>query len=271
MGSRIYRRWTPEAIDQLKELYKTGLTYQEIGDRLGRDKDSIKSKVHGLGLNKDHTLNYWTPDEIERLRELVSQRLSVAEIADRLDRSACSVQSQKRYLSLTKKRQNIRHNVEEAARVIALYESGYTLAEIAARYNLCISTVSFVLKKYDCETKYTRVKAAYPLHAVPWQPFELVQLRRLLRRGASEGELYRSFPQRHPRTIRFQSAKIKRSWSVKDPIELWKQAVDWRREQYRLKAEAYKESLKSKQRLSEAYRRWREQNGLSVSPTFFFS
>ena len=43
--------WTDEMVDQLREMWKQGLTTGEIGRRLGVSKNSIVGKVHRLGLS----------------------------------------------------------------------------------------------------------------------------------------------------------------------------------------------------------------------------
>lgn len=43
--------WTDEMVDQLRQMWKEGLTTGEIGKRLGVSKNSIVGKVHRLGLS----------------------------------------------------------------------------------------------------------------------------------------------------------------------------------------------------------------------------
>ncbi len=43
--------WTEEMVEQLREMWKQGLTTGEIGKRLGVSKNSIVGKVHRLGLS----------------------------------------------------------------------------------------------------------------------------------------------------------------------------------------------------------------------------
>lgn len=43
--------WTDEMVEQLREMWKQGLTTGEIGKRLGVSKNSIVGKVHRLGLS----------------------------------------------------------------------------------------------------------------------------------------------------------------------------------------------------------------------------
>lgn len=43
--------WTDEMVDQLREMWREGLTTGEIGRRLGVSKNSIVGKVHRLGLS----------------------------------------------------------------------------------------------------------------------------------------------------------------------------------------------------------------------------
>ena len=43
--------WTDEMVEELKKLWKEGMTTGEIGKRLGVSKNSIVGKVHRLGLS----------------------------------------------------------------------------------------------------------------------------------------------------------------------------------------------------------------------------
>lgn len=43
--------WTDEMVEELKKLWKEGVTTGEIGKRLGVSKNSIVGKVHRLGLS----------------------------------------------------------------------------------------------------------------------------------------------------------------------------------------------------------------------------
>ena len=47
---RIINAWTDEMFDQLKQMWKEGLTTNEIAKKLGVSKNSIVGKVHRLNL-----------------------------------------------------------------------------------------------------------------------------------------------------------------------------------------------------------------------------
>lgn len=44
------RRWTPQEVETLKELYETNYTVAQIARRLGRATGSVYQKAHKLGL-----------------------------------------------------------------------------------------------------------------------------------------------------------------------------------------------------------------------------
>lgn len=69
--AKVDKLWTPAEDDLLRELVPTGLSYREIGERLGRTKSSTLAKAKRLGLaglapkkeawNKGLGRNIWKP------------------------------------------------------------------------------------------------------------------------------------------------------------------------------------------------------------------
>lgn len=74
--------WTDEMIDDLRSMWKQGLTTAEIGKKLGVSKNSIVGKVHRLGLSgrpspikkKEDESTTKTVDEKKVLKEKAPQK-----------------------------------------------------------------------------------------------------------------------------------------------------------------------------------------------------
>lgn len=44
--------WTDERVEELKRLHAQGLTFQQIGDKIGTSRLAVGGKIHRLGLNR---------------------------------------------------------------------------------------------------------------------------------------------------------------------------------------------------------------------------
>ena len=96
------RFWTEERDNVLIDLYKTGMTLEEIGREFGKSRSSISDEVHrliisGRLVNRDAG-NPWKDEEIRLLTELREQGFSYGEIADRIGRTYKAVAAQWRRL-----------------------------------------------------------------------------------------------------------------------------------------------------------------------------
>ena len=69
MTKRAYKRWTPEELEKLRDIYST-TPYPEMIAMFGRPYGSIDNRARSMGLVRRYKLTPWTEEEIERLREL---------------------------------------------------------------------------------------------------------------------------------------------------------------------------------------------------------
>lgn len=91
------KKWTEEDIEFLKWNYET-LSYEEIGDALGRSYESVRSKANKLKFPRK---NGWTEDETRYLKENYS-RTSIKEISYTLKKSEASVGAKAFSMGITK-------------------------------------------------------------------------------------------------------------------------------------------------------------------------
>lgn len=87
--------WTDDMIEQLIVLHREGLTFTQIGERMGISKSSVASKVRTLieaNVLKSRVEEIaWPAEDIELMMQLRAQGRTWGEIADRLGRkiTAC--------------------------------------------------------------------------------------------------------------------------------------------------------------------------------------
>ena len=87
--------WTEEMVEQLIVLHREGLTFTQIGERMGISKSSVASKVRVLieaGVLKSRVEEIaWPAEDIELMMQLRAEGRTWGEIADRLGRklTAC--------------------------------------------------------------------------------------------------------------------------------------------------------------------------------------
>lgn len=87
--------WTDEMVEQLIALHREGLTFTQIGERMGISKSSVAGKVRVLieaGVLKSRVEEImWTKEEMDRMFQMRADGKTWGEIADRLGRklTAC--------------------------------------------------------------------------------------------------------------------------------------------------------------------------------------
>jgi DNA-directed RNA polymerase specialized sigma24 family protein len=87
--------WTDDMVEQLIALHREGLTFTQIGERMGISKSSVASKVRVLieaGVLKSRVEEImWTKEEMDRMFQMRQEGKTWGEIADRLGRkiTAC--------------------------------------------------------------------------------------------------------------------------------------------------------------------------------------
>ena len=95
IDKRKLTMWTDEMEEQLIALHHEGLTFTQIGERMGISKSSVASKVRALieaGVLKSRVEEIaWPAEDIELMMQLRAQGRTWGEIADRLGRkiTAC--------------------------------------------------------------------------------------------------------------------------------------------------------------------------------------
>jgi len=62
--------WTPERLVMLHQLHASGISYTEIGQRLGTTKNAISGKVYRMGLNTRRPRMSATSTTLSRLKAL---------------------------------------------------------------------------------------------------------------------------------------------------------------------------------------------------------
>jgi hypothetical protein len=87
-------KWTPDEIEQLRQLMAKGLTYRQISQRLGRTHSSVRGaaqRYQMMDSTKCPGREPWSRAEHDALEELVAEGLTKHQIAERLERSYDSV------------------------------------------------------------------------------------------------------------------------------------------------------------------------------------
>lgn len=93
------RKWTDKEINQLKELYATGLSSTGIATVLGRKEGSVKSKAFSIGLKKAGY--HWTKEEEMKLKNQYNFT-SNKELAGLLNKSPGAVKLKLKRLGLSR-------------------------------------------------------------------------------------------------------------------------------------------------------------------------
>ncbi|NJL70204.1 MAG: hypothetical protein HC888_00720 [Candidatus Competibacteraceae bacterium] len=87
--------WTRDQIEQLRVLMKSGKTYAEAGEVLGRKSDSVRKVCyeHGFELRakRNRDLRVWKREEIDAAYDLRNEGLSCTEIGQRLGKGVHTV------------------------------------------------------------------------------------------------------------------------------------------------------------------------------------
>ncbi len=84
-----YRKWTAEEIQMAESLFKSGKTYQEIGDRIERSEWSVANLLRNLGYS--YMLpQFWKGKELKYLRENYKD-MTYSQIAEELGRTTKAI------------------------------------------------------------------------------------------------------------------------------------------------------------------------------------
>jgi len=95
IDKRKLTMWTDEMVEQLIVLHREGLTFTQIGERMGISKSSVAGKVRVLieagGLQSRVEEIAWPAEDVDRMFQMRASGATWGEIADRLGRklTAC--------------------------------------------------------------------------------------------------------------------------------------------------------------------------------------
>lgn len=95
IDKRKLTMWTDDMVEQLIALHREGLTFTQIGERMGISKSSVAGKVRVLieaGVLKSRVEEIaWPAEDVDRMFQMRASGATWGEIADRLGRklTAC--------------------------------------------------------------------------------------------------------------------------------------------------------------------------------------
>lgn len=75
------------------ELYRAGVSIEEIAHRFHRTPETVRSHLRRLGALKTRKTGFWKIAEIREAKDMVKNGYSLSEIARKFDRTESSVQS----------------------------------------------------------------------------------------------------------------------------------------------------------------------------------
>ncbi|MEQ5770038.1 hypothetical protein NFH98_20925 [Halomonas sp. H33-56] len=83
-----WKTWSPNKIERFKVLHRDGVTYREIGKRMGLSYDQVRGAVRHYRLpTKSRSWQAWSREDYDRLEALYREGLSYRQIAERMGRS----------------------------------------------------------------------------------------------------------------------------------------------------------------------------------------
>lgn len=83
-----YEPWTPQEIEAAIQMRNDGMTYEEVGNVLGRTRRAVATKIGDISRRSQA---HWTEEEIQRMEELLNEGKTRADIALELGRSEMSI------------------------------------------------------------------------------------------------------------------------------------------------------------------------------------
>ena len=101
MSSQKLKRWTKDEDQYIRERY-TGTNAIELGDKLDRTPDAIKSRAYTLKINLKPQYKVWTKEEDREIEKNYPDN-STAVIAEKLNRSMSAVQSRAKRIRVYKR------------------------------------------------------------------------------------------------------------------------------------------------------------------------
>lgn len=160
---------TPERLDKIIELYKSGKSYKQISEIIGCNQSTVKRKLVKLDNYeelkienlKNTTKKIVTPKDVEKMVELFRQGENVKNIAKTLGYDATTIN---KYLEKQPNIEQLRSENsqnstkvsvtdKDVQRMVDLYKQGKTTKEIAEILGFAKSTVKVHLKKVKNRNK----------------------------------------------------------------------------------------------------------------------
>ncbi len=79
--------------ESFAELYRDGVTIEEIAHRFTRRPETVRSHLRRLGVISTRKVGFWRADEIKKAKALVAEGYSKTEVAKKLNRTVSSIES----------------------------------------------------------------------------------------------------------------------------------------------------------------------------------
>lgn len=96
-----YRKsWTTKELEIVREQWKQGVSYHDIGVKLGRTERSVENAVYKLKLRAtksnlpENDRRSWTPSTLKRLMSMYKEGASFEQMIDTFGRTATAIQAQ---------------------------------------------------------------------------------------------------------------------------------------------------------------------------------
>lgn len=167
--------WTPEELDQLRSLYRSGPT-AELARQMGRSENALRIKARKIGLYKPrvrvlHSEKYWTSGDIQMLQEFYPAT-PTKEIAQRLGRPVKGIRLKAHKLGIKKighpgfeypdhlRRYTVMDNLFQELTPTTAYVLGFILAD----GNIYQGRLKIAIVDYDILDKMRQVlQASHPI------------------------------------------------------------------------------------------------------------
>lgn len=153
------KHWSNEETEKFKQLARSGATYQEIQDALGRSHQSLYVKALRLGITVSPSIpkNAWTDGEIDTLRKMVENGADYAEIGNAIGRTSGAVSCKAREIGcLSNRARQIIENTELAQEGLKRCSECLEIRPIGDFYNAgwgyCRDCEREKAKRYDASS-----------------------------------------------------------------------------------------------------------------------
>lgn len=142
-------KWTDEEIRIAKDMLHNGKRWQDIADKLDRNKESVRKKMNSLGYRK---VELWKEKDIEKLIKLANDNVSYKDIAKIFCKSEATIATKLNRLGF--KKQGIGFTEEELSQIRQMINKNYSNKKIANNLNRSIHTVTEQLRKMNYKQEF---------------------------------------------------------------------------------------------------------------------